>query len=158
MSLLGNLFLETGVAPESYIFYIWLGIFVISIIVEFATSELVSVWFALGSIFALIISVIPGVPYYISIILFFVVSIFCLVLLRPLSKKLLSRNIVKSNVEEIIGKRGVVIKDITDLERGEIKINDVVWTAELADGEGPINKEEIVFVVAINGNKLIVKK
>lgn len=30
--------------------YVWLGLFVIMVIVEFATSELVSVWFAGGGL------------------------------------------------------------------------------------------------------------
>ena len=33
---------------EPYMAYVWLGLFVIMVIVEFATSELVSVWFAVG--------------------------------------------------------------------------------------------------------------
>jgi membrane protein implicated in regulation of membrane protease activity len=96
--------------------------------------------------------------WWISIIVFAVVSILLLFALRPVAKKLLMQREMKSNVDELIGMKARVIKDITELERGEIKIHDVVWTAEASNPNEVIKKDDIVVVLAIEGNKAIVKK
>jgi len=81
-----------------------------------------------------------------------------LIALRPLAKKLLFRNKSQTNIDEIIGKKGKVIKKITELDNGEVKINGVIWTAmKMADAD-EILEETVVEVVAVNGNKLVVKE
>ena len=145
---------------EQYIMlFIWLAVFVIAIIVEASTTELVSIWFALGAIPAIILACFPAqIPFYASIIVFFGVSIICFIALRPLAHRYLLRKLSKSNVDEIIGKKGKIVKDITELDNGEVKINDVLWTAISSDESVGITKDSIVEVVSIKGNKLIVKK
>jgi membrane protein implicated in regulation of membrane protease activity len=80
---------------ENYMVWIWLGIFVVTIIVEAATQDLVSIWFSLGSMAALCVSF--GVPFWVEIIVFFVVSTITLIFTRPLVKKLMDRQIRKTN-------------------------------------------------------------
>lgn len=144
---------------EQIFFYVWLGVFILSIIIEFLTPELVSIWFGLSAIVSLILSAIPGIPYYVTIIIFTVLSLGLLLLVRPLAKKLLLRQEVKSNVDEMIGKKAVVIKKISELERGEVKINGVVWTAQLSsNSKESIEVEKIVCILAIEGNRLIVRE
>ena len=57
-----------------YMWIIWLSIFVIMLIVEASTTELVSVFFALGALVAMIISFIPNVEWWVQLIVFVVVS------------------------------------------------------------------------------------
>ena len=57
---------------EEYMIWVWLGIFVLSLIVEALSADLITIWFAAGSVLAIILSVIPGVPFYVEIIVFFV--------------------------------------------------------------------------------------
>ena len=57
---------------ESYMIYIWLGITVLSLVIEAFTTELISIWVAGGALVALILSAINGVPYYAEIIVFVV--------------------------------------------------------------------------------------
>ena len=45
-----------------------------------------------------------------------------------------------------------------ELNYGEIKVNGVIWTAVSVDSKEAINKDEVVVIVAIEGNKLVVKK
>ncbi|HNX16108.1 MAG TPA: NfeD family protein [Bacilli bacterium] len=142
---------------EVYLWIIWLSVFVLAIIVEALTADLVSVWFAIGAIVTLIISFIPGVAWWIELIVFIVISGLMLLCLRPLTNKLLKRNIINSNIDEIAGKKGVMVKGYDELNRGEVKINDVVWTAINADESEPIPEGAKVVVVAVNGNKLIVR-
>ena len=143
---------------EQYLWIIWLVIFVSMLIVEAIGPNLVSIWFALGALVALIVSFIPGVAWWIELIVFVVVAATTLLALRPLFKGLLKKNIFKSNVDSIEGKRGFVVEDITYLIPGAVKLGDVKWSAVPLNKEDNFLKGEVVEVVAINGNKLIVKK
>lgn len=143
---------------EQYIIYIWLAIFIVSIIVEICTFELISVWFSVGAIFALILSVIPNIPWFVELIVFFLVSIICLASLRTIANKALKRKLSNSNIDEIIGQKGVVIKKISSLEPGEIRIRDVIWTALPVDENDIIKTGSIVKVISLKGNKLFVKE
>ena len=143
---------------EQYMWIIWLALFVIMIIVEASGPALVSIWFSVGALLALIVSFIPGVAWWIEIIVFLVVSTACLIALRPICKRYFKRNTLNTNVDSFVGKRGYVIEDIEDLKPGAVKIGDVSWTAVPADRKAKILENEIIEVVAVNGNKLVVKK
>jgi membrane protein implicated in regulation of membrane protease activity len=142
---------------EAYLWIIWLSIFVLAIIIEAITSDLTSIWFAGGAMIALIISFIPGVAWWIQVIVFIVISTVMILGLRPLAKKLLKTNITNSNIDEMAGKKGIMLKGYDELNHGEVKINDVVWTAIGADESKAIPQGTKVVVVAVNGNKLIVR-
>jgi len=143
---------------ENYMIFVWLGIFIVAILIEYFTYEIVSIWFAGGAFIAFISSFIPHIPYWCEIIIFISFSILLLILLRPVAKKLLFRKEIKSNIEEIIGKKVLVSKRITELDCGEVKINGVIWRAMSNEPIKSIEKGEIVKIVAIDGNELIVKK
>lgn len=142
---------------EAYLWIIWLSIFVLAIIIEAITSDLTSIWFAGGAMIALIISFIPGVAWWIQVIVFIVISTVMILGLRPVAKKLLKTNITNSNIDEMAGKKGIMLKGYDELNHGEVKINDVVWTAIGADESKAIPQGTKVVVVAVNGNKLIVR-
>ena len=73
-------------------------------------------------------------------------------------KKFINKEKRATNVDEMIGRRGVMLKGCDEYHPGEIKINGVVWTAiNLVDNE-EIKENEKVVIVGIDGNKLIVKK
>lgn len=143
--------------------FVWGGVFAICLLLEIFTSDLVSVWFCGGSLVSIILVSIGWAlefepMWWISIIVFVFVSCLLLLLLRPITKKYLFKREIKSNVDELIGKKAYVIKDISELQRGEIKVNDVIWTAEASDPKEKINKNDIVVILAIEGNKAIVSK
>lgn len=144
---------------EDYMLYVWLGVFIIAVIVELATSDLISLWFAGGALLSLIISFIPGAPFWAEIIVFAVSSLLLLLLIRPLAKnKLLKKKPdIKFNADDMIGKKATVIKSITELERGEVSYHNIEWTAESVDNT-PIEKGTVVIITGIEGNKLKVKK
>ena len=143
---------------EQYMWAIWLGVFVITLVVEAIGADLVSVWFAGGALVALILSLIPGVAWWIELIVFFVVSVALLLSLRPLTRKWMRGRIVKSNVDSLIGKKAVLLEKIDVLHRGEVAVGDVKWTAVGVDDSAKIEKGTIVVIVAVSGNKLIVRE
>ena len=145
-------------AIEQYMWIIWLVLFVAMLIIEAIGPALVSIWFALGAVIALILSFIPEVAWWIEVIVFVVISIATLLALRPILKRYIKRNNYNTNIDSFTGKRGYVIEDITYLRPGAVKIGDVSWTAIPVKKHKKIVENEIIEVVAVNGNKLIVKK
>ena len=72
--------------------------------------------------------------------------------------KFLNKEKRDTNIDEMIGKKGLMIKGCDELNHGEIKVNGVIWTAMSADEKEEIKENEKVVIVGVNGNKLIVKK
>ena len=142
---------------EEYMIWIWLGIFVVTIIVEAATQDIVSIWFALGSLAALCVSF--AVPFWAEIIVFFVISSVTLIFTRPFVRRLMDRQIRKTNTDDFIGKRVKVIKDVDKYDGGEVKINGITYTAILLEDENEtIPEESVVEIVTLKGNKVVVRK
>ena len=137
---------------------IWLALFVIAIVIEATTAELVSIFFCAGALVSLIVSFIPGVDWWVEVILFVIISGASLLGLRPLMTKFLNKEKRDTNIDEMIGKKGLMIKGCDELNHGEIKVNGVIWTAVSADEKQEIKENEKVIIVGVNGNKLIVKK
>ena len=98
---------------EMYMVWIWLAIFVIGIIVEAVTQDLVSIWFSVGALVSLVLSGIEMVPWYVETIVCVVVSLTAVVCTRPLAKKMLGNAIRSTNIDEYIGKKVKVLKDIS---------------------------------------------
>lgn len=140
---------------ESIMPFIWLGIIVLATILEFATAELVSVWFIFAGIVSMILSFIPGIPYFVEIIVFVVLSVLQIIFLRKVFKKLFKSKVFKSNSDSMIGQIVPVISDIKPLELGEIKYKGIVWSAE---SEEEIKAGTYVVIKSIEGNRLKVQK
>ena len=143
---------------ETYTWIIWLVLFVAMLAVEALGPALVSVWFAFGALVALIVSFIPGVAWWVEVVIFVVISLATLLALRPVLRRYFKRNNYNTNIDSFTGKRGYVIEDITYLKPGAVKIGDVSWTAIPVEKDQKILENEVIEVVAVNGNKLIVKK
>ncbi len=143
---------------ETYTWIIWLALFVAMLAVEALGPALVSVWFAFGALVALIVSFIPGVAWWVEVVIFVVISLATLLALRPVMRRYFKRNNYNTNIDSFTGKRGYVIEDITYLKPGAVKIGDVSWTAIPVEKDQKILENEVIEVVAVNGNKLIVKK
>lgn len=142
-----------------YMVWIWLGLFLLTILVESLTQELVAIWFSLGSLIALILSAFPAIDWYYQVMAFAIVSLFLMILTRPFVKKLLSNATRYTNVDEFIGKRVKVMKEITKYESGEVKLNDIIYHANLLEEETEsIAAGDVVEIVTFKGNKVVVRK
>lgn len=144
---------------EYYMVWVWLGLFITTVVIEAITQDLVSVWFAFGAIIALILAAFPAIPWYVQLIVFAFVSLLLLILTRPFAKRLLFNSVRYTNIDEYVGKRVKVISDITKFENGEVRINDVIYSASLLEEETEtIKADEIVEIVTFRGNKVVVRK
>ncbi|MFA5686972.1 MAG: NfeD family protein [Bacilli bacterium] len=143
---------------EEVMVWIWLGVFVISIVIEALEPGLISIWFAGGAILALILSIIPGVPFWVEIIVFIIASVTLIFSIRPLTKKYLLKKETKSNVEEKIGEKCTVLVEVNELSHGEVQLNGIIWTAVAKNKGDVFLKDEVVVIVGIDGNKLVIDK
>lgn len=136
---------------------VWLILVVVFVIAEAVTYQLVSVWFAAGSVGALFASFVTDNLFY-QLIVFTAVSVIMLALLRPLVKTKLKATGLKTNTENLIGKEIVITEDVDNtLSSGQGKINGMTWTVRNDSGEC-IKKGTVAVVDRIEGVKLIVKE
>lgn len=138
--------------------YIWLALFVITLSVEIIVPALVSLWFAAGSLAALILAFIFGdALIWLQVLAFIVVSVLTIVLLRPVLSK--NDKETQTNVDSLIGEVGVVQTKIEKYNPGTVKIRGLVWTAELSDEDKElIDIDSLVSIEKVKGNTLVVKK
>ena len=149
-----NMFLSFSI--ESITIWVWLALFVITIVIEAMTQDIVSVWFTVGAFASLCISYLA--PWWVELIVFVVISTVCLLLTRPFVKKLMRSQIRKTNTDEFIGQRVKLLTDVSKFEMGTVKINSVVYNVIVSDEDEKIEKDSIVEIVSIKGNKFIVRK
>lgn len=143
---------------ESYMWILWAVIAVVALIVEASTAALVSIWFVVGGILALATSFIPNFPFWAEIIIFVAGSLITFALFRPFLSTLMKKRVIKTNSDSLLGKKGVVLSEITDLTIGSVKVGGLVWSAIPADPSKTIQKDSIVVIKAIEGNKLLVEE
>ena len=141
-----------------FMLWVWLGVIVLTAAIEFATLEMASIWFTVGAIVPLILSLIGGIHWAIQIVVFVVLSLVLIFSLRKVTKKYLLRNAKdKTNLDATIGGVYKLLTDVTDDNMGTIKLNGVVWNVVSKDGE-TINKGEKVEILKVQGSKFVVKK
>ena len=136
---------------------LWFVLMCVFLAMEASTVSLVSVWFAAGSLSALVVSLLSG-PEWLQILVFFVVSIVTLASLRPILRKYFTPKLHKTNVDAVVGASGKVVEAIDNIQSaGRVKIGGMEWAARSSDGEA-IPVGTIVAVDRIEGVKVFVSK
>ena len=134
----------------------WIALTIVFAVIEALTLQVVTIWFAVGSLGAIIANVVHASPL-IQLIVFVALSILTLVIARPYLKKFTKTKTQPTNADVCIGKRAVVTEEINNtLATGQVKIRGIVWTARSADDGIVIPEGTVVTVKAIEGVKLIV--
>ena len=135
--------------------YIWLILMVVFLIAEAATVTMISLWFAAGSLVALVIALAGG-PVWLQIAACLVVSAALLACLRPLVRKHFTPKLTRTNVDSLIGSRGYITADIDNVSTvGTVKLGAMEWTARSTGGE-KISAGTLVAVDKIEGVKAFV--
>ena len=135
----------------------WLALLLFFLFAEAASVNLVSVWFAAGSLMALILS-LAGVDLWVQVVAFFVVSGVMLGLLRPFVRKYLKPKIIRTNVDSILGTTGRVTAAIDNVSaQGQVKLGAMEWTARSTTGE-PIPVGTLIRADRIEGVKVFVSR
>ena len=137
--------------------YLWLALVVLFAVAEAATVGLISLWFAVGALTALIATML-GAPVWLQIALFIIVSAAVLLFLRPIVQKYIDKKKQPTNADRVIGKVCPVTEDIDNLAgTGAVLVDGMTWTARTADGSR-LAKGAYVVPLEIQGVKLIVEE
>ena len=128
---------------------------VLFLLVEATTVTLVSTWFAVGSLAALLLSLL-GASVGLQVAMFVIVSAVLLTALRPLVRKYIKPKLTKTNVDAVVGSTGLVTVAIDNVSAvGQVKLGAMYWTARSESGE-PICEGTLVKVDRIEGVKAFV--
>ena len=135
----------------------WLAVFVLLIVIEFATMGLTTIWFAGGAVAGFIASML-GANVVIQAAAFFAVSIVLLIFTRPFAVRYINSNKAKTNIDSLIGQEALVLEEINNIqETGCARLDGKEWTARSVD-DTVIPANTVVIVERIEGVKLIVKR
>ena len=133
----------------------WLVAMVIFLAAEGMTVTLVSIWFALGALGAIVVALIGG-GLALQVTVFLVLAIALLLSLRSIVRKRFAPRITRTNIDSVIGATGVVITPVNNIAAlGQIQVNGVEWSARSSDNSH-IPAGTLVRVDRIEGVKVYV--
>lgn len=140
---------------DDKLLWVWIALAVVFGVVEAATAQIVTIWFAIGAIGALIANA-AGAGVTVQLSVFVAVSILTLIIARPYLKKFTKTEMQRTNADMYIGETAVVLEEIDNTRgTGQVKVKGSVWTAR-SRNNSVIPAGENVCVEKIEGVKLIV--
>lgn len=137
---------------------VWLIAVAVFLVVEAIVPGLVSIWFAIGSLAALLAAMLHA-KIWLQVVWFLLISVAALALTRPLAQKYVNSRTQPTNADRILGKECVVREPIDNVQgTGAVAVDGKVWTARMDTDEQTAAVGEIVVAQRIDGVKLIVEK
>lgn len=143
-----------------FMLYIWLAVIASGLLLEAVEAgTLVTVWFSAGAVAPFIMSLfgITEAWYLVlQIVIFGLITVLCLIFLRPIAKRtLFKNNQEKTNMDIYVGKKYKITR--VDNEISYIKINGVEYRA-VDDSAEQLQLGDQVQLVKVRGNKVVVDK
>lgn len=134
---------------------LWLVVAIAMALVEALSLGLITLWFVVGALVAFVADLL-GASLVVQVALFLVVSVLCLILLRPVFVKYRTRG--QAAEPTVMGQRGVVCEAIDNVRLcGRVELSDhMTWAARSADG-APIEVGTPIVVVSQESITLIVR-
>ncbi len=138
---------------------LWLILCGVFLIAEIFTVSFLLFWPGIGAFIAFITSLITD-SITIQISVFVISSTLMIIFTKPLVKKIFkNKDTTKMNSDSLIGKTGLVVREINNLEsKGQIKVNGELWSAFSSTPLQVIENGAVVLIEDIEGVKLKVKK
>ncbi|MBQ4164260.1 MAG: NfeD family protein [Turicibacter sp.] len=135
--------------------WLWLLIAVTFAVIETMTLGIVSIWFAIGALVAMLVAFLVD-SFIIQLLVFLAVSLILVATTRKVAMDKLKIGRTKTNIDELIGKEAVVIKAIEPYMAGEVKLDGKIWRA-VSESKRVYQVDEIVVVLRIEGVTIITK-
>ena len=133
----------------------WLIAMVIFLAAEAATVTLVSLWFAVGALTAIVVALLGG-GIGVQVAVFLIVATVLLISLRTVVRKYLKPHLVRTNVDSVVGGTGIVTVSINNVSAlGQVTIGGMEWSARSTSG-AVIPEGTMVRVDRIEGVKVFV--
>ena len=141
-----------GSAPVQWV---WVALVILFTLIEVFTLGLTTVWFAIAALIMVFLSLLQ-ISLSVQILIFLGISALLLIFTRPLAVKKFKMGREKTNADSLVGKHALVIKAISEFEKGEVKINGQIWSAR-AENNAEIAAGAKCEVLRIEGVRLIVR-
>jgi len=135
--------------------WIWVALTILLAIIEAFTLGLTTIWFAIAALVMVFLSFLP-IPIVFQILIFLAISAVLLIFTRPVAIKKFKIGRVKTNIDNLIGKHALVIRQISEFEMGQVKLNGQLWSARSENNE-VITEGIKCEVVRIEGVQVIVR-
>ena len=141
----------------------WLVAMVAFMVAEAMTVTLMSIWFAVGALGAVIVALLGAVivallggGLALQVTVFLALAIALLLSLRGLVRKHFTPRLVRTNVDSVIGATGIVITPVNNIAAlGQVQIGGMEWAARSTDNTH-IPAGVLVKVDRIEGVKVFV--
>lgn len=134
---------------------LWFVLMVVFLAMESSTVSLVSIWFAAGSLVAMIAALL-GAEIWLQIVLFVAVAVVLLASLRSVVRKYITPKLVSTNVDAVIGKTGPVLEAVNNIQgTGRVKLGGMEWSARSTENT-TIEEGTLVKVDRVEGVKVFV--
>ena len=130
---------------------VWVVAAVVLVIVEATTTAFVAIYFGFAALVTAA-AALAGLPVALQFVVFGLVSVGSMVLTRPALRRAAGRTAsIRTGVDAMQGRIGVVVRPIAELEPGQVKVGGETWTARsFYDGES-IPEGARVEVVRVEG-------
>ena len=133
----------------------WLVAMVIFLAAEGMTVTLVSIWFAVGALGAIVVALLGG-GLMLQVTVFLALAVALLLSLRSIVRKHFNPRLTKTNVDSVIGATGIVTVPVNNIAAlGQVQINGMEWSARSTSGSH-ISAGTTVTVDRIEGVKVFV--
>lgn len=132
---------------------IWALIIMLLIALEFVTVEFIASWYALSALISYVISFFSD-NFLIQFIVFAIIGTILMLLFRTRTIEYLKKKKFITSADKLIGEYGIVTKNISKKQYGEVKINKKKWTAYSDEN---IPKDTKVKILSVDGVKLKVE-
>lgn len=132
--------------------YFWLWVVIFLGLLEIITINLVSIWFVISGLVSLCLSFVTD-----SFLIQFACFVILGIILMITTKRVFASRIVrgeKTNLDRVIGMKGIVTEDIDCGCVGEVKVDGKRWSSVSSE---KISKGSFVRILKINGVKLEVE-
>ena len=133
----------------------WLILGIVFFIAEILSPGMF--FFACLGIGALLTAVVVlvTIPFWVQWVVFSVFTIISIYMIRPVAMRFFKpKEIIKSNVDSLIGKKALVIEAIDPMKPGIIKVEGELWKAR---SDEQITKDIWVEIMSVDGVHLKVK-
>ncbi len=133
----------------------WLAAMVVFLAAEAMTVTLVSIWFAVGALGAILTALLGG-GLMLQVTVFLALAIVLLFFLRRIVRRHITPRVTRTNVDSIIGTTGIVLTPVNNIAAlGQVQVNGMEWSARSTDNSH-IPAGALVKVDRIEGVKVFV--
>ena len=133
---------------------LWVLVLTVLLIVEASTVNLVTIWFAVGALAAIITCFFTD-QFSIQLLVFAVVSIAALLWTKPLVDRIRRRQPANPlGIDRLIGRRAEILTDLVPGEKGRVRLDGVDWQAVCSE---PLKAGELCTVAAVDTTTLTVQ-